>query len=280
MPVMRPCTPYGIILMMERAGLEIKGRNAVVVGRSNIVGKPMALELLMKNATVTVCHSGTRDLASFVGSAEILVVSVGKAGFVPGAWVKPGAVVIDVGINRLPDGRLVGDVQFDEAAKRAGHITPVPGGVGPMTIAALMKNTLESAERRLGNKRGQSLLKGTHICRSDANVTVPFKSDCPLLFPPPGRSVRPVLEQDAGGGEFVAYPVGLGPVALAPRLDSRGHLAVDCSRIKRRPAGFPSARERRRGRQPFRRRMCEQPDHAAELTDLGRERGCLRAIAR
>ena len=108
----------------------------------------MALELLMKNATVTVCHSGTRGLASFVGSAEILVVSIGKAGFVPGAWVKPGAVVIDVGINRLPDGRLVGDVQFDEAAKRAGHITPVPGGVGPMTIAALMKNTLESAERR------------------------------------------------------------------------------------------------------------------------------------
>ena len=150
MPVMRPCTPYGIILMMERAGIEMKGRNAVVVGRSNIVGKPMALELLMKNATVTVCHSGTRDLAACVGSAEILVVSVGKAGFVPGAWVKPGAVVIDVGINRLPDGRLVGDVQFDEAAKRAGHITPVPGGVGPMTIAALMKNTLESAERRLG----------------------------------------------------------------------------------------------------------------------------------
>ncbi len=150
MPVMRPCTPYGIILMMEHAGLEIKGRDAVVVGRSNIVGKPMALELLMKNATVTVCHSGTRNLASFVGSAEILVVSVGKAGFVPGAWVKPGAVVIDVGINRVADGRLVGDVEFDEAAKRAGHITPVPGGVGPMTIAALMKNTLETAERRLG----------------------------------------------------------------------------------------------------------------------------------
>jgi len=150
MPVLRPCTPYGIILMMERAGLEMKGRDAVVVGRSNIVGKPMALELLMKNATVTVCHSGTRDLAACVGSAEILVVSVGKAGFVPGAWVNPGAVVIDVGINRLPDGRLVGDVQFAEAAERAGHITPVPGGVGPMTIAALMKNTLESAERRLG----------------------------------------------------------------------------------------------------------------------------------
>jgi len=150
MPVIRPCTPYGIILMMERAGLEIKGRNAVVVGRSNIVGKPMALELLMKNATVTVCHSGTRDLAACVGSAEILIVSVGKPGFVRGAWIQPGAIVIDVGINSLPDGRLVGDVQFKEAAERAGHITPVPGGVGPMTIAALMKNTLESAERRLG----------------------------------------------------------------------------------------------------------------------------------
>jgi methylenetetrahydrofolate dehydrogenase (NADP+)/methenyltetrahydrofolate cyclohydrolase len=149
MPVLRPCTPYGIILMMERAGLELSGRNAVVVGRSNIVGKPMALELLMKNATVTICHSGTRDLAAFVRSAEILVVSVGKAGFVPGDWVNPGAVVIDVGINRLPDGRLVGDVQYDEAAERAGWITPVPGGVGPMTIAALMKNTLESATRRL-----------------------------------------------------------------------------------------------------------------------------------
>ena len=188
MPVMRPCTPYGIILMMERAGLEMKGRNAVVVGRSNIVGKPMALELLMKNATVTVCHSGTRDLASFVGSAEILVASVGKAGFVPGAWVKPGAVVIDVGINRLPDGRLVGDVQFDEAAQRAGHITPVPGGVGPMTIAALMKNTLESAERRLGTKRGRSPLKGTHPSRGDAS---PLKGSVPFCSTSAARSFRP-----------------------------------------------------------------------------------------
>ena len=147
-PVMRPCTPYGIMLLMERAGLEIQGRNAVVVGRSNIVGKPMALELLMKNATVTVCHSATRDLARHVGEAEILVAAVGKAGFVPGAWIRPGAVVIDVGINRLADGRLVGDVQFEEAAARAAYITPVPGGVGPMTIAALMKNTLEAATRR------------------------------------------------------------------------------------------------------------------------------------
>jgi methylenetetrahydrofolate dehydrogenase (NADP+)/methenyltetrahydrofolate cyclohydrolase len=149
-PLMRPCTPYGIMLMMERAGLGIEGRNAVIVGRSNIVGKPMALELLAKNATVTICHSQTRDLARHVGEAEILVAAIGKPQFVPGSWVRPGAIVIDVGINRLPDGRLVGDVQFDEAAKRAGWITPVPGGVGPMTIAALMKNTLDSAIRRLG----------------------------------------------------------------------------------------------------------------------------------
>jgi methylenetetrahydrofolate dehydrogenase (NADP+) / methenyltetrahydrofolate cyclohydrolase len=149
MPVSRPCTPYGIILMMEREGLEIRGRNAVILGQSNIVGRPMALELLMKAATITVCHSQTRDLERHVGEAEILVAAVGKAGFVPGAWIRPGAVVIDVGINRLADGRLVGDVQFEEAAERAGHITPVPGGVGPMTIAALMKNTLESATRRL-----------------------------------------------------------------------------------------------------------------------------------
>jgi methylenetetrahydrofolate dehydrogenase (NADP+)/methenyltetrahydrofolate cyclohydrolase len=149
-PAMRPCTPYGIILMLEREGIEARGRNAVIVGRSNIVGRPMALELLIKAATVTVCHSQTRDLERQVGEAEILVAAIGKPQFVPGAWVRPGAVVIDVGINRMPDGRLVGDVQYDEAAARAGHITPVPGGVGPMTIAALMKNTLESAQRRLG----------------------------------------------------------------------------------------------------------------------------------
>jgi methylenetetrahydrofolate dehydrogenase (NADP+)/methenyltetrahydrofolate cyclohydrolase len=149
MPLSRPCTPYGIILMMEREGLEVRGKNAVILGQSNIVGRPMALELLMKAATITVCHSQTRDLERHVAEAEILVAAVGKAGFVPGRWVRPGAVVIDVGINRLPDGRLVGDVQFEEAAERAGYITPVPGGVGPMTIAALMKNTLESATRRL-----------------------------------------------------------------------------------------------------------------------------------
>jgi len=147
-PVMRPCTPYGMILMLEREGLDVRGKDAVIVGRSNIVGRPMALELLIKGATVTVCHSQTRDLARHVGEAEILVAAIGKPQFVPGSWIRPGAIVLDVGINRLPDGKLVGDVQYDEAAERAGWITPVPGGVGPMTIAALMKNTLESRLRR------------------------------------------------------------------------------------------------------------------------------------
>jgi methylenetetrahydrofolate dehydrogenase (NADP+)/methenyltetrahydrofolate cyclohydrolase len=147
-PLLRPCTPYGIILMLERAGLAIRGKNAVVVGQSNIVGRPMALELLMKAATITVCHSATHDLAAHVGAAEILVAAMGKPRFIPGAWIRPGAVVIDVGINRADDGRLVGDVAFEEARERAGHITPVPGGVGPMTIAVLMKNTLEACERR------------------------------------------------------------------------------------------------------------------------------------
>jgi methylenetetrahydrofolate dehydrogenase (NADP+)/methenyltetrahydrofolate cyclohydrolase len=147
-PVMRPCTPYGMILMLEREGLDVRGKDAVIVGRSNIVGRPMALELLIKGATVTVCHSQTRDLPGHVGAADILVAAIGKPHFVPGSWIRPGAIVLDVGINRLPDGKLVGDVQYAEASERAGWITPVPGGVGPMTIAALMKNTLESCQRR------------------------------------------------------------------------------------------------------------------------------------
>jgi methylenetetrahydrofolate dehydrogenase (NADP+) / methenyltetrahydrofolate cyclohydrolase len=151
-PLLRPCTPYGIILMLERAGLELRGRNAVVVGQSNIVGRPMALELLMKAATITVCHSATRDLAGTVGGADLLVAAMGKPRFIPGSWIRPGAVVIDVGINRLDDGRLVGDVAFEEASERAGYITPVPGGVGPMTIATLMRNTLEACGRRQGTR--------------------------------------------------------------------------------------------------------------------------------
>ena len=148
-PLIRPCTPYGVIRMLERCGITPKGMDSVVVGASNLVGRPMALELLLAGATVTVCHRFTRDLRVHIERAELLVVAVGRPGLIPGSWIKPGSVVVDVGINRMPDGKLVGDVQFDSACDRAGWITPVPGGVGPMTVAILMKNTLESALRRL-----------------------------------------------------------------------------------------------------------------------------------
>lgn len=148
-PLMRPCTPYGVIRMLEYCGLSPKGQHAVVVGASNLVGRPMSLELLLAGATVTVCHRFTTDLRTQVERAELLVVAVGKPGLVPGDWIKRGAVVVDVGINRMPDGKLVGDVQFESARARAGWITPVPGGVGPMTVAMLMKNTLESAQLRI-----------------------------------------------------------------------------------------------------------------------------------
>ncbi|GHG71902.1 bifunctional methylenetetrahydrofolate dehydrogenase/methenyltetrahydrofolate cyclohydrolase FolD [Comamonas sp. JC664] len=147
-PATRACTPYGVMRLLEEIGCDPAGKRAVVVGRSNIVGKPMALMLLQKNATVTICHSKS-DLRSEVEGADILVVAVGVAELVKGAWIKPGAVVIDVGMNRKPDGKLVGDVEFAAAAERAAYITPVPGGVGPMTIAMLMRNTLEAAERTL-----------------------------------------------------------------------------------------------------------------------------------
>lgn len=147
-PLMRPCTPYGVIRLLERYGLPAKGRHGVIVGASNLVGRPMALELLLAGATVTVCHRFTTDTRAEVERAEILVVAVGRPGLIPGEWIKPGAIVVDVGINRLPTGKLVGDVQFEQAAERAAYITPVPGGVGPMTVAILMKNTLESAVHR------------------------------------------------------------------------------------------------------------------------------------
>jgi methylenetetrahydrofolate dehydrogenase (NADP+)/methenyltetrahydrofolate cyclohydrolase len=147
-PLMRPCTPYGVIRLLERCGISPKGMNSVVVGASNLVGRPMALELLLAGATVTVCHRFTTELREHVERADLLVVAVGKPGLIPGEWVKPGAIVVDVGINRLPDGKLVGDVQFERAVERASWITPVPGGVGPMTVAILMKNTLESALQR------------------------------------------------------------------------------------------------------------------------------------
>lgn len=143
---LRPCTPKGVMTLLEKYGIETTGRQAVVLGRSNIVGRPMALELLRADATVTVCHSRTRDLAAEIARADILVAAIGKPRFVPGNWIKPGAAVIDVGINRAPDGTLCGDVDFESAHARAGWITPVPGGVGPMTVASLLGNTLLAAE--------------------------------------------------------------------------------------------------------------------------------------
>jgi methylenetetrahydrofolate dehydrogenase (NADP+) / methenyltetrahydrofolate cyclohydrolase len=152
-PVMRPCTPYGVIKLLENVGVPFKGQHAVVVGASNIVGRPMSLELLLMGATTTVCHRFTTDLDAYVGQADILVVAAGKPGLIAGEWIKPGAVVIDVGMNRLDNGHLVGDVQFAAARARAGWITPVPGGVGPMTVAMLMHNTLEAYHRRGGLTR-------------------------------------------------------------------------------------------------------------------------------
>lgn len=147
-PTLRPCTPYGSMKLIESTGMTLRGARAVVVGASNIVGRPMALELLLADATVTICNSKTRDLAAVVGAADIVVVGVGRPGFVKGSWIKPGAVVIDVGINRGADGKLLGDVEFEAAKERAGWITPVPGGVGPMTRAMLLANTLQAAESR------------------------------------------------------------------------------------------------------------------------------------
>lgn len=146
----RPCTPMGIMRMLESVDCDPKGKNAVVIGRSNIVGKPVALMLLARHATVTICHSRTQELAAEVARADIIVAAIGKAGAVRGEWIKPGAVVIDVGINRLPSGRLAGDVDFATARERASAITPVPGGVGPMTICMLLQNTYVSARRTLG----------------------------------------------------------------------------------------------------------------------------------
>ena len=142
-PAPRPCTPAGVMRLLDETGVELRGKRAIVVGRSHIVGKPMAALLLERHATVTIAHSRTADLAGEVGRADVVVAAVGKAEMIKGSWIKEGAVVIDVGINRQPDGKLVGDVEYAEAAKRAAAITPVPGGVGPMTIAMLLRNTVE-----------------------------------------------------------------------------------------------------------------------------------------
>jgi len=144
------CTPYGIMKLIEEAGTPVRGATAVVVGRSNIVGKPVAVLLTNADATVTICHSKTKDLPAVIAGADILVAAIGRPEFIRGSWIKPGATVIDVGTNRLPTGKLVGDVEFAAAVERAGAITPVPGGVGPMTITMLLANTLESARRRAG----------------------------------------------------------------------------------------------------------------------------------
>jgi len=144
-PVLRPATPFGVMTLLRRIGVTVQGQHAVVVGASNHVGRPLALELLLAGATTTVCHRFTRDLDRHVSEADILAVAVGKPGLIPGAWIKQGAVVLDIGISRLPNGKLAGDVVFDEARERASWITPVPGGVGPMTIAMLLENTLTAA---------------------------------------------------------------------------------------------------------------------------------------
>jgi len=145
-PQLRPCTPRGMITMLTKSGIELKGQEAVVVGASNIVGRPMALEFLLAGCTTTVCHRMTKDLEFHVRRADILVVAVGKPHFIPGDWIKEGAVVLDVGINRLDNGKLVGDVEFDVAKEKAAWISPVPGGVGPMTVATLLENTFYAAE--------------------------------------------------------------------------------------------------------------------------------------
>jgi methylenetetrahydrofolate dehydrogenase (NADP+) / methenyltetrahydrofolate cyclohydrolase len=156
-PCLRPCTPSGVMWLLDDAGVDLEGAHAVVVGRSLIVGKPQAMMLLERNATVTVAHSRTRDLSAVCRDADVLVVAVGRAEMVRGDWVKPGAAVIDVGMNRLDD-RLCGDVHYDEVAEVAGALTPVPGGVGPMTIAFLLANTLQSAESRMGDELTRGII--------------------------------------------------------------------------------------------------------------------------
>lgn len=148
-PIFEPCTPLGIMTLLESTGVSLEGKEAVVLGRSNIVGKPMAFMLLKKNATVTICHSRTHDLPGRVRAADVVIAAVGIPDMVKGDWIKEGAVVIDVGINRTEDGKLTGDVDYEEALERAGHITPVPGGVGPMTIATLLANTVSGFKRTL-----------------------------------------------------------------------------------------------------------------------------------
>jgi len=167
-----PCTPYGVMRLLEHEGIDVAGRNAVVVGASNIVGKPMALMLMQHEATVAVCHAKTRDLAQFTQLADILVVAAGCPDLITAGMVKDGAVVIDVGINRLPDGRLVGDCDFEGVRQKAAYLTPVPGGVGPMTVTMLLVNTIGSAERALGlGRAGEAAQQTTKSAAQGADVT-------------------------------------------------------------------------------------------------------------
>lgn len=147
-PLLRSCTPYGVIKMLHASGINLKGLDALVVGVSNHVGRPMGLELLLAGCTVTSCHRHTKDLAGHIRRADLVVAAAGKAGLIKGEWIKPGAIIVDIGINRLPDGKITGDVDFEVARQHAGYITPVPGGVGPMTVATLMENTLRALEIR------------------------------------------------------------------------------------------------------------------------------------
>ena len=149
-PVLRPCTPYGVMTILERSAVKITGQHVVIIGRSNHVGRPLALEMLLAGATTTICHGSTKNLEQHVRAADILCVAVGKPELIPGDWIKSGAVVIDIGITRLENGKLIGDVDFEGAKKRASLITPVPGGVGPITVATLISNTLNAAELSLG----------------------------------------------------------------------------------------------------------------------------------
>ena len=169
--VFPPCTPYGVQRILTHEGIVIEGKNVVVVGASNIVGKPMALMLMQQNATISICHAKTRDLAQYTILADILIVAAGKPGLIKAEMVKTGAVVIDVGINRLADGRLVGDVDFQAVAEKASHITPVPGGVGPMTVTMLLHNTVQSAQRTFEKRdqTWQALRENDryHFCHSD-----------------------------------------------------------------------------------------------------------------
>ena len=153
-PTFQPCTPYGVMILLREAGVDLNGKEVVVVGRSNIVGKPVALMCLQQNATVTICHSRTRDLPAKVRNADVVIAAVGQPEMIKGEWIKEGAVVIDVGTNRVGEKKLVGDVEFAAASQRAAAITPVPGGVGPMTITMLLHNTLESAKKAGTGKRG------------------------------------------------------------------------------------------------------------------------------